>query len=320
MSNHMVQTTETKASTASIEEDVKLRENDVSVSSVLQAFVKERMESFQCPAHDVQHCFRVARLAAIIATKKRDEEDGEVTRVVDVRTAFMAGLVHDVFDSKFSSTEAAAIAESRLKELLLVEPGIDTSKAEIIIKVAKNVGYKNLIRPEWDVSSLPVEYRCVQDADLLDAIGAVGIARCFAFGGRRNRLLFGGWDSFNSTSLVRPEEYASRQMSQGISGTSSLEHFFEKLLRLKSMMLTRHGKHLAERRHSVMVRYLMELGLEIGASEGAALLKRCEEEDDTRLVYDSMHNRVILCLLDEVISALWKQMYELTHIYYFDIV
>ena len=280
---------------ATVEEEILLPDFIVSVTPTLKDFVSECMGSFQCPAHDLDHCFRVARLAAVIATKKRDEEDsGTGARVVDVRTAFIAGLIHDVFDSKFSSTEAAAISESRLTEILLTEPGMDAAKVEIVIKVARSVGYKNLIRPDWDISSFPAEYRCVQDADLLDAIGAVGVARSFAYGGRRNRLLFGGWENLSTSVTVHANEYNTK------AGTSSLEHFFEKLLRLKSLMLTRHGKHLAERRHSFMVRFLMELGLDVGGIEGTSLRKRCEEEDDTRLAYESIHNGVILCLLDEV--------------------
>lgn len=133
----------------------------------------------------------------------------------------------------------------------------------------------------------------------LPSTPCVGIARCFAFGGGRSRPLFsmsGG--PLSTHSVVSPEHYASRQKA-GCDGGSSLEHFFEKLLRLKSMMLTKHGKKLAEARHSFIVDFIYELGVEIGGEEGGVLIQHCESEDDSRIAYGSMHNGVILCLLDD---------------------
>ena len=110
------------------------------------------------------------------------------------------------------------------------------------------------------------------DADLLDAIGAIGIGRCFTFGGGRNKPLFNIRDPalLSTSTVINSEAYTK---TQNVKEGSSIEHFFEKLLRLKDMMLTKHGKSLAEKRHSFMVTYIRELAMEIGGYDGDILLK-----------------------------------------------
>lgn len=72
---------------------------------------------------------------------------------------------------------------------------LTAEEVDAVFLVIRSVGYKHLLRKDWDVHALPLEYRVVQDADLLDAIGAVGIARCFSFGGKRERALFGAFSA-----------------------------------------------------------------------------------------------------------------------------
>jgi hypothetical protein len=126
-------------------------------------FIEQHMSSFQCPAHDYEHVLRVAYLAHSLASNVKE---------ADPYVAFIAGLVHDVLDSKLCKLEG----KEKGKEMLtskLTELGLDDANIAICIDVATNVGYKNMIRPDWDVSKFSAEFRCVQDADLLDAIGAL---------------------------------------------------------------------------------------------------------------------------------------------------
>ena len=97
-------------------------------------------------AHDDAHCYRVATTAAGIAIKLVEEGTA-----VDIRTAYIAGLVHDLLDSKFESNDTTTSVEQNLTSLLKGEIGLDDLKISIIIQVARSVGYKNLIKPDWDV-------------------------------------------------------------------------------------------------------------------------------------------------------------------------
>lgn len=265
-----------------------------SISSTLRGYIQRRMESFNCSAHDVAHVYRVSSLTIQIAAASI-KEDNDKKNSLDLRTAYIAGLCHDLLDPKFGEPIGV---ENELRSILRSEKGLDDAKINVIIQVAKSVGYKNLIKPNWDLSSLPYVYRCVQDADLLDAIGAIGIGRCFTFGGGRNKPLFTIRDPalLSTTTVVNSEAYTK---AQNIKDGSSIEHFFEKLLRLKDMMLTKHGKALAEKRHTFMVTYIRELAMEISGHDGDALLKACLHEDDENELKTSNHNGVILCLLDE---------------------
>jgi len=188
-------------------------------------------------------------------------------------------MVHDVLDPKFGSSSEA---ELDLRNALEDENFSDMEKDSIVL-IAKSVGYKNILHPDFNerLKSLPFEYRFVQDADLLDAIGAIGVARCFTFGGKRSRDMFGlGKSNEYVTKDVSFEEYASRQGSiesvaaEGIaepspsislknSGGSGVEHFFEKLLKIKKVMLTARGAEMASARQEFMLSFLDSLNDEL---------------------------------------------------------
>lgn len=169
-----------------------------------------------CGGHDAEHSLRVYRNAMRIAETETD---------CDRLIVALAALLHDADDHKLFQTEHNENART-----FLAKHQIDDATTEYICDVINGISFsKNRgVRPET------LEGKIVQDADRLDAIGAVGIARAFAFGGERKRPL-----------------------------SDSVQHFYDKLLLLKDEMNTEEGKRLAETRHDLMAAFLNELEKEL---------------------------------------------------------
>lgn len=233
---------------------------EILLPESLLVFVREQMESFQCGAHHMDHVKRVVSLARRLA---RDEG-------ADEKLCMVAALCHDVLDSKLLAKSAAASAEevlvSKLKGATVVEGGCYLSEGEVerVMFIVKNIGYRRLLDSTWNVQSQSAELRCVQDADLLDAIGMTGVARCYAFGGKRNRSLF-DLDVVIGRNELTPEVYAN-------SSGSGLEHFFEKLLRIPDLMTTTSGAKMAKTRQNHMLSFIIGLRNELleGSSDDSS--------------------------------------------------
>jgi uncharacterized protein len=235
----------------------KFAEEYIHIPDALKSFVSAKMQSFGCSAHDIEHCYRVANVAKTLA----EFEEG-----ADPRLAYICGLLHDILDSKLSSSEDRSNAETELTDLLKIEEGfLSDSEISVVMTVIGNVGYKNIIKDGWNPSAFPIEYACVQDADLLDAIGAIGVARCFSFGGRHNTKLFG--ISKPPSKSTTHDEYMASQRNK--ENSSSIDHFFEKLLTIQSRMITEQGRVLASKRHDFMVTFLRELDEELSESKAS---------------------------------------------------
>ena len=181
--------------------------------------------------HDFWHTFRVWKLAVRLA----DAEGA------DAETAALAAILHDVDDEKLSPEIAAG--KLRASSFLETE-GVPAVQREKILHIIGQVSYKGAD----SVTPDSPEGMCVQDADRLDAIGAVGIARTFAFGGSRGRPI---WDPED-----KPREHVDARNYR--DGGCTINHFYEKLLRLKDMMNTESARRMAERRHRVMEAWLDE--------------------------------------------------------------
>ena len=182
--------------------------------------------------HDYWHTFRVWKLARRLA-----EAEG-----ADIATAELAALLHDVDDAKLSPETC----EGKLRARRFLEgEGIAEREILRILHIIGQVSYKGSDSETPD----SLEGMCVQDADRLDAIGAIGIARTFAFGGSRGRTL---WDPEE-----KPREEVNAQNYQ-TGGGCTVNHFYEKLLRLRDLMNTKTARELAEARHRYMVDYLDE--------------------------------------------------------------
>lgn len=223
----------------------------IEVPEELTTFISATMASFKCCTHDEAHCYRVAKSSRLIA----EQEDG-----ADSRLAYIAGLLHDVLDSKLQDADTTVTAEGKLRQILGNEKNFLTEdEVEKVFLIIKNVGYKNIIKEGYDAFKLPVEYRCVQDADLLDAIGAIGIARCMAYSGKKNRKLFGLSRSPQEKGISH-EEYMK---AQNCLTDSAVDHFFDKLLTIAPRLTTKHGKTLAQERQDFMGLYLRQLDQEL---------------------------------------------------------
>jgi len=184
-------------------------------------------------SHDFDHILRVYQNAETIL-QSEPEANALLVR--------LAVLLHDVSDPKYSEDKSAE--ESILSELDLTDEERQQIR-DIISAVSFNGGN------EKEAST--IEAKIVRDADRLDAIGAIGIARTFAYGGAKGR------------SLYNDEEEAREQMSEAdyrSKSTASVTHFYEKLLKLKDLMVTDKGRELAEGRHQFMEQFLQQLKLE----------------------------------------------------------
>jgi len=207
-------------------------------------FVRQHMEGND-GSHDFAHVQRVRNLALAIAAEERVE---------DMFAVEVGALMHDVADHKYSGSDTAGAQVSRQ---FLSSIGVDDRTIDKVAGIVSGVGYTKEAAQEAsgtlaNRNLLPDELRCVQDADRLDAIGAVGIARCFCFGGSRTRPLY---DADKGVQMC-PEEY--RQQQKGQRSTNSLDHFPEKLLRLQGMMKTKAGARRAVRRHEFMLEFMRQ--------------------------------------------------------------
>jgi uncharacterized protein len=196
-------------------------------------FVKEKLNDAE-GGHDWFHIERVYKNALLIA----NDENCDLTVVK------LGALLHDIADSKFHNGDESVgpkVAREFLESL-----NVDEEIIVHVVNIIGNISYKggNL---EKKFSS--VELDIVQDADRLDAIGAVGIARAFNYGGFKNRALYDPKIAPN-TSMTK-DEYKS-------NNAPTLNHFYEKLLLLKDKMNTQAGKQIAQERHQYMEGFLSQ--------------------------------------------------------------
>ena len=182
--------------------------------------------------HDAFHTLRVLKLAERIA-----EKEG-----ADMETVQLAALLHDVDDRKLSPETHLNQGNARA---FLQSQGMEAEKIEKICQIIAQISFKgtNTVAPDT------LEGQCVQDADRLDAIGAIGIARTFAFGGSRGRKMYDP-----AEPPVENMDAAAYAKNKG----HTINHFYEKLLLLKDMMNTAAAREIAAARHAYMEEFLRE--------------------------------------------------------------
>ena len=199
------------------------------------AFVKKELKNAE-GGHDWFHIARVFKNSILIS---KDEK-------VDVFVVSLAALLHDIADPKFyngDETVGPKVATKFLKEQEVHEQIINH-----VVHIIKHISFKN----SFDKASekfTSIELKVVQDADRLDAIGAIGIARCFNYGGFKNRGLYDP-EVIPNLNMTK-EEYKK-------SDAPTINHFYEKLLLLKDKMNTSSGKKIATQRHAFMETYLQQ--------------------------------------------------------------
>ncbi|EPD53104.1 hypothetical protein HMPREF1210_00835 [Paenisporosarcina sp. HGH0030] len=199
-----------------------------------ERLVKDIYNQFDA-SHDFQHIERVRKNAQIIS-----QEEGTVrTDLIE-----LAVLLHDVSDVKYSGIEGKAKENAILDEL-----DLPLSDRQQIVEIIESVSFSGGHEKE----AKTIEAKIVRDADRLDAIGAVGIARTFAYGGAKGRKLYDWSETARMNMSV--SEYRNKE-------TASVTHFYEKLLLLKDLMVTETGKKLALQRHEFMLAFIDQLKIE----------------------------------------------------------
>ncbi len=198
------------------------------------AFVKETLQGAE-GGHDWFHIERVFKNAILIA---KDEN-------VDAFVVSLGALLHDIADAKFYNGDET-IGPKKARSFLETQK-VDEEIIVHIENIIKFISFKSSFESGEKFTSL--ELNVIQDADRLDAIGAVGIARCFNYGGYKNRALYD--PEIPPNLQMTKEEYKN-------STSPTINHFYEKLLILKDHMKTKTGKRIAGERHTYMEGFLKQ--------------------------------------------------------------
>jgi len=197
------------------------------------AFVKKELENAE-GGHDWFHIERVYKNAALIA-------NGENCDILIVQ---LGALLHDIADSKFhDGDETVGPKKARL---FLESKNVPEKTIDHVVNIIENISFKGGHETK-KFSSLELDI--VQDADRLDAIGAIGIARTFNYGGFKNRAIYNPERQPNLN--MSKEEYKN-------SDAPTINHFYEKLLLLKDKMNTKTGREIAAQRHEFMELFLSQ--------------------------------------------------------------
>lgn len=207
--------------------------NSSDIISKTITFVKEKLSNAE-GGHDWFHIERVYKNSILIAQEE----------VCDLTVVKLGALLHDIADSKFhdgDETIGPKTARAFLENEKVEEAVIDQ-----VVKIIENISFKGG-NQEKNFSS--IELDIVQDADRLDAIGAIGIARTFNYGGFKNRALYD--PNIAPNTKMNKEEYKNNT-------APTINHFYEKLLLLKDKMNTASGKAIAAERHRYMEGFLSQ--------------------------------------------------------------
>ncbi len=196
----------------------------------VKEIIREKMLN-ESSGHDYWHVLRVYKNTILLMEEEKEEINKDVIK--------LAALLHDIGDYKLTGSEETLteLPKKILKKLQVEEKTLD--------KVIKIIGEISFHKQTEALCCL--ESQIVQDADRLDAIGAIGIARAFAYGGVKNREI---WNPEQPAKLSMSEEEYKKNKG------NSVNHFYEKLLLLKEKMNTNAGKRIAEERHIFMEQFL----------------------------------------------------------------
>lgn len=200
----------------------------------LQSYVRERIQND--PAHDFDHIMRVYNNAKMIAKHEK----------VDLHLVLVATLLHDIvtFPKSDRRSKTASVRSAKEAQKILKKQGYSKKDIAIIYAAIRDHSYSRNKIPKTMVGKV------LQDADRLDALGAIGIARTFAVGGAESRLIYNRLDPFC-------------QKREPDDKSWTVDHFYRKLLVLEKKMNTKFAKKEAHKRTKVMRDFLLELKREI---------------------------------------------------------
>jgi len=206
----------------------------VDIIEVTKAFVKSELLDAE-GGHDWFHVERVYKNTLLIAKHES----------VDITVVSLAALLHDIADPKFYNGDETI--GPRVASKFLLTHNVDSEIIAHVIQIIENMSFKNSF--DLNLAFTSKELEVVQDADRLDAIGAIGIARCFNYGGFKDRALY------------NPEIAPNLKMTKAEykeAKAPTINHFYEKLLLLKDKMNTKTGRRIASDRHQYMEGFLKQ--------------------------------------------------------------
>lgn len=208
--------------------------NKSKLIDVIKSNIKSQFEG-DSSGHDWYHIERVWKMTKQIAEKEN----------ANVFVAELGALLHDIADHKFvDNHEKESVL--RVRKILSPHKSITNTEIEAIEHIVVNCSYKGGVSEnKMEI----IEGKIVQDADKLDAIGAIGIARTFAFGGKFGSVLYD--PNIKPTTHKTLESYQKNR-------THTINHFYEKLLKLKDLMHTKTAKSIALERHTFMEQFLKQ--------------------------------------------------------------
>lgn len=208
-----------------------MSEKEQNILNELTLMIKKKFSN-ESTGHDFYHIERVLKISQYIS-----KHEG-----ADLLITSLGALLHDIDDHKFNGGDWEANKRSASK--ILEKYALSNNIKDQVLHIIENCSYKG---SHVDNKMQSIEGKCVQDADRLDALGAIGIARTFAYGGKKGHPIY--------NPEIKPSEHHSKEdYFQGESHT--INHFYEKLLLLKDRMNTTTGKKLAEERHAFMEQFL----------------------------------------------------------------
>ncbi|RUT70577.1 HD domain-containing protein [Flavobacterium cupreum] len=196
-------------------------------------FVKEKLNDAE-GGHDWFHIERVYKNALLIAKNT----------VCDLTVVELGALLHDIADSKFHNGDETI--GPKTARLFLEAQNVSEEIIQHVVNIIENISYKG---GNFEKKFSSMELDIVQDADRLDAIGAIGVARAFNYGGFKNRALYN--PEIEPVTNMTKEEYKK-------NNAPTINHFYEKLLLLKDKMNTETGKQIAAERHRFMELFLSQ--------------------------------------------------------------
>ncbi|MDR3126159.1 MAG: HD domain-containing protein [Rickettsiales bacterium] len=203
--------------------------------------------------HGMDHTLRVRDLAVRIAREEGADPD----------TVALAALLHDADDYKLFGMENAETLSNA--KAIMDAAGTESAMREAVLGIISTMGYGNSlagIRPE------SIEGKCVSDADMIDGMGATGIIRMIEFNATRR-----GGHYFDRNIFPKLDKTKDEYRQLDAPDSNFVNHFFEKALRIKNILMTRSGRLLAEGRHKIMADFLLQFFAEQDAPEWTAYLK-----------------------------------------------
>lgn len=219
-----------------------------------ETYVQDYMSKYKDCSHDWSHVQRVRSLALHLARS----ENALGAESVNEQLVELAALLHDVGDFKFL---APGETPEGILDTFMMKAEYPRDIQEAILWILPRISFRHELKDPVSCQKGPYvrELACVQDADRLEAIGAIGIARCFAYNGIR------GMPLYNAHILPRLELDADHyDKTTRENDGNARNHFYEKLLKLASLMKTRAGREEAQRRHAFLKEFIAEFDRECG--------------------------------------------------------